>query len=269
MANTLIAKIESLQVAIKGDKDTKIQIAKLKEANGKSFEWSTFHENVFDGYEVGDIIEIVPELKFKEGRRYPFRNIGSILGKREASEINTFDVLAQQPDQPTSATGPAPITGTYDQGKAIERRSIERQTSLKLVVELFKAGCGADDLGTVVAAVIEAAVPLEEHLAREGVLAFPQSPTGAQPTAATNGAADTSPASSSNGKPTPDSYKMETNGDLFNAVKDRYKKTPPDIFDALDVKSQEELLVNMTIETAWLTLQSIWEGPPTQPQSEN
>ncbi|KKN78119.1 hypothetical protein LCGC14_0353460 [marine sediment metagenome] len=267
MADTLIAKIESLSSAIKGAKDTKVQIVKLKEANGQSYEWSTFHAATFDGYEVGDVIEIVPALKWRDGQQYPYRNVQSVLGKREVSEINTFDVLAHRPGQTAETSGST--NGTYDQGKAIERRSIERQTSLKLVVELFKAGCGAGDLDDVVAYVIKAAVPLEEHLARQGALAIPQSPSGAQPTAGTNGAASSSPASSSNGKPSSDSYKMETVGDLFTAVKARYNKTPPDIFDALDVKTKEELLVNTTVETAWLTLQSIWEGPSAQEEAEN
>lgn len=267
MANTLIAKIESLQVAIKGDKDTKIQIAKLKEANGKSFEWSTFHENVFDGYEVGDIIEIVAELKFKEGRKYPFRNIGSILGKREASEINTFDVLAQQPSQPTPATGLTSTNGTYDQGKAIERQSIERQTSVKLMGEIYKAGCGIDDLQMIAEAIVKAAETIETWLARQGAVAVIPAPlTATDAVTHANGASTTDDTARA-----PDSYKMETIGDLFTAVRDRYKgqKTIPDIFDALDVKTKEELLVNMTIETAWLTLQSIWEGPKVQESQPN
>ena len=255
--NNLIARIESLGTALKGDKDTKMVQVKLKEANGKSFEWSSFHVDTFKEYEVGDVIEIEPKLVFKEGNKYPFRNIERVLGKREASEINTLDVLAQRPGAP--AESPGSTNGTYDQGKAIERRSIERQTSLKLVVELFKAGCGVDDLDDVVAAVIKAAIPLEEHLARQGALAaIPAPSTPTETSTRTNGAKP------SDGTPDLDSYKMETIGDLFTAVKERYKKTPVDIFDALDVISKEELAINMTIEVAWETLQSIWEGPPVK-----
>ncbi len=255
--NNLIARIESLGTALKGEKDTKMVQMKLKEANGKSFEWSSFHVDAFKEYEVGDVIEIEPKLVFKEGNKYPFRNIERVIGRREASEMNTLDVLAQQPGKSDEA--PESTNGN-DQGKAIERRSIERQQSLKLVVELFKAGCGVDDLESVVAAVIKAAIPFEEHLARQGALAAnsaSSTPTGA--VTHTNGA------STSDDAPRPlDSYKMETVGDLFTAVKDRYRKAPPDIFDALDVQTKEELLVNMTIEVAWGTLQSIWEGPPVK-----
>lgn len=260
----LIAKIESLGTALKGDKGTKMVQVKLKEANGKSFEWSSFHVDTFKEFEVGDVIEIEPKLVFKEGKKWPFRNIEKVLGKREASEMNSLDVLAQQPGQQPEASGST--NGTYDQGKAIERRSIERQTSLKLVVELFKAGCGVADLDEVVASVIKAAIPLEEHLARQGALAAipgPSTPAGA--VTQTNGASSTT-------DDTPlalDSYKMETVGDLFTAVKARYKKTPVDIFDALSVTSKEELAINMTIEVAWGTLQSIWEGPPVKEPISN
>ncbi len=37
--NNLIAKIETLGTALKGDKDTKMVVVKLKEANRKSYEW--------------------------------------------------------------------------------------------------------------------------------------------------------------------------------------------------------------------------------------
>ncbi len=261
--NNLIARIESLGTALKGGKDTLMVQVKLKEANGKSFEWSSFHVDTFKEYAVGDVIEIEPKLVFKEGNKYPFRNIERVLGKREASEINTLDVLAQRPGAP--AESPGSTNGTYDQGKAIERQSIEGQTSLKLVVELFKAGCNIDDLESVVAAVIKATIPLEEHLASLKAVAtiatvkvpdpdnygkFVDAPVNGTPSKALN------------------SYKMETIGDLFTAVKDRYKKAPADIYDALDVTSKEELAINMTIEVAWGTLQSIWEGPPAKKTEE-
>lgn len=256
--NTLIARIESLGTALKGANDTKMVQVKLKEANGKSFEWSSFHVDTFKEYEVGDVIEIEPKLVFKEGNKYPFRNIESVLGKREASEINTLDVLAQQSGKQPET--PGSTNGTHDQGKAIERRSIERQQSLKLVVELFKAGCSVDDLESVVSAVISAAIPFEEHLARQGTIAAIPGPSiPIETSTQTNGV------SSSSGTPTnTDAYKMETIGDLFTAVKDRYKKAPADIFDALDVTSKEELAINMTIANAWGHLQSIWEGPPVK-----
>ena len=242
-------------------------LIKLKEANGKIYEWSSFHMGLLETYQAGDVIDIEPKLVFKEGNKWPFRNIERVIGKRDASEINTLDVLAQQPGAP--AESPGSTNGTYDQGKAIERRSIERQTSLKLVVELFKGGCAADDLESVVEAVIRAAVPLEEHLARQGALLtvkvpdpenygkFVDKPVNCNPS---NGA------SSTGDKPRAlDSYKMETVGDLFTAATDRYKgKTIGDILDALDVKSKEELAVNMTIANAWGILQSLWEGPPAK-----
>ena len=262
---TLIAKIETLGTALKGEKDTKMVVVKLKEANGKSFEWSSWYVDTFKEYEVGDVIEIEPKLVFKEGNKYPFRNIERVLGRREASEINTLNVLDYQPGKESESSESTNGTqgNTYDQGKAIERRSIERQTSLKLVVELFKGGCAADDLESVVDAVIKAAIPLEEHLARQGALAHvpgPSVPTGS-PTN-TNGASPT------DGTPDLDSYKMETVGDLFNAVKARYSKTPADIFDALSVQSTEELLVNTTIANAWGQLNSLWEGPPAKKTGE-
>ena len=265
---TLIARIESLGTALKGDKDTKMVLVKLKEANGKSFEWSSWHVDTFKEYEVGDVIEIEPKLVFKEGNKYPFRNIERVLGKREASEINTLNVLDFQPGKESESSGSTNGThdqgNTYDQGKAIERQSIEGQTSLKLVVELFKAGCNVDDLESVVAAVIKAAIPLEKHLASLNTLpAIPASSTPAVAATNTNGASSTDV--------TPralDSYKMETIGNLFTAVLDRYKKTPGHIFEALDVDTKEELLVNFTIEQAWGMLQSIWEGPPAKKTEE-
>lgn len=256
--NTLIARIESLGTALKGTNDTKMVQMKLKEANGKSYEWSSWHVDTFKEYEVGDVIEIEPKLVFKEGNKYPFRNIERVLGKREASEINTLDVLANQPGKQPEA--PGSTNGTHDQGKAIERRSIERQQSLKLVVELFKAGCSVSDLESVVAAVINAAMPIEEHLARQGALpAIPAVSAPIETSAQTNGVS-----SSSGTPPDTDSYKMETIGDLFTAVKARYKKTPGHIFEALNVDTKEELLVNSTIKDAWGMLQSIWDGPPVQ-----
>ncbi len=265
MAN-LIAQIEALGAELRGESQTKIHTIKLKESNGKVWEWSTFHESAFDGYKMGDVIEIVPELKWKEGRKSPYRNIGSVVGKREASEMNTLDVFAQQPSQSTpQSEAPESANGTYDQGKPIERRSIERQTSLKLVVELFKAGCNVDDLESVVDAVIKAAIPVEEHLARQGALATIA--TVKVPDPDNYGKFVDAPV---NGTPSkaPDSYKMETVGDLFTAVLDRYKKTPGHIFEALDVDTKEELLVNSTIEQAWGMLQSIWEGPPAKKTEE-
>ncbi len=261
MAN-LIAQIEALGAELRGENQTQIQTIKLKEANGKVWEWSTFHATAFDGYKMGDVIEIVPDLKWKEGRKNPYRNIEEIIGKREASELNSFNVFSQQPGKQDEA--PGSTNGTHDQEKAIERRTIERQQSLKMVVELFKAGCGVNDLDDVVAAVIKAAIPFEEHLARQGALAVipgPSTPTGA--VTHTNGA------STSDDAPRAlDSYKMETVGDLFTAVKERYKKSPPDIFDALDVQTKEELAVNMTIANAWGILQSLWEGPPAKKTEE-
>ncbi len=267
---TLIAKIETLGTALKGEKDTKMVVVKLKEANGKSFEWSSWHVGTFKEYEVGDVIEIEPKLVFKEGNKYPFRNIERVLGKREASEINTLNVLDFQSGNESESSGSTNGTqdqgNTYDQGKAIERQSIEGQTSLKLVVELFKAGCGVDDLGKVVDAVIQAAIPLEEHLARQGTLATIATVTVPDPD--NYGKFVHAPV---NGTPSKalDSHKMETVGDLFTAATDRYKgKTIGDILDALDVKSKEELPVNMTIANAWGILQSLWEGPPAKKTEE-
>ncbi len=267
MQVNLIAKIESLGTALKGAKDTKMLAVKLKEADGKSWDWSTFHLDALKEYEVGDVIEIVPKLVFKEGNRYPFRNIDSVVGKREASQMTTLDVLAGQSDGAAKASGS--IQGN-DQAKAIERRSIERQTSVKLMAEIYKAGCGIDDLHMVAEAIVKAAETVETWLARQGPLAnviTPSAPTGVAGN--TNGTASNNGAVAADGQPSPDSYKMETIGDLFTAVKDRYKKAPPDIFDALNVQSKEELLVDTTIEKAWGMLQSIWEGPPEQPLSEN
>lgn len=262
--NTLIARIESLATALKGPKDTKMVVVKLKEANGKSYEWSSFHVDAFKEFEVGDVIEIEPKLVFKDGNKWPFRNIEKVIGKREASQINTLDVLAQQPGKEPEAPGSQSSNGTYDQGKAIERRSIERQTSVKLMGEIYKAGCGVDDLQIIAEGIVKAAETVETWLGRQGAVAAIQSPsTPSSASESTNGA------KAPNSTPDLDSFKMETIGDLFTAVKDRYKKTPADIFDALNVTNKEELAINMTIANAWGTLQSIWEGPPTKEQPEN
>ncbi|KKK88566.1 hypothetical protein LCGC14_2741870, partial [marine sediment metagenome] len=89
---TLIAKIESIGTGLKGANETKMVLIKLKEANGKVYEWSSFSVGLLEQYQAGDVIEIEPKLVFKEGNKYPFRNIERVLGKREASEINTLDV---------------------------------------------------------------------------------------------------------------------------------------------------------------------------------
>lgn len=263
-ANNLIARIESMGTALKGENDTKMVQMKLKEANGKTFEWSSFHVGILKEYEVGDVIEIEPKLVWKDGNKYPFRNIESVLGKREASEINTLDVLAQKPG--ALAEAPGSTNGTYDQGKAIERQSIEGQTSLKLVVELFKAGCSVDDLESVVAAVIKAAIPFEEHLV--SLKAQPTIPAPSVPTGAathTNGASSTNDESKA-----ADSHKMETVGDLFTAaLRKPFKKSKSDVLDALGCDSQEELLERMTPQTAWGQLQNIWGGPPAKEDTEN
>lgn len=269
MAN-LIAKIEALGAELRGENDTKILTVKLKEADGKTWEWSTFHETAFDGYKMGDVIEVVPELKWKEGRKNPYRNIGSVVGKREASEINTFDVLAGQTTSPSDAPAQNGRSGNgmSDHAKAIERRSIERQTSVKMIFALFEGGVALEDMEHVVETLLKHATTVETHFARQGPLANGPPPL---PSHVPNvGAPDSSHAeASTNGQPK--AYKMETVGDLFTAVKDRYngQKTIPDIFDALDVKTKEELLVNTTVETAWLTLQSIWEGPKVQESQPN
>lgn len=271
MQVNLIAKIEALGTTLKGAKDTKMLTATLKEADGKSWDWSSFHLGIFKEYEVGDVIEIVPKLVFKEGNKWPFRNIESVVGKREASQMTILDVLAGQSDGVTQGSGSVlAVDQGNGQNKAFERRSIERQTSVKLMGEIYKAGCGIDDLQMIAEAIVKAAETVETWLARQGPLANVITPSAPTVIAGnTNGAASTNGAVAAGGKPSPDSYKMETIGDLFTAVKDRYKKAPSDIFDALNVQSKEELLVDTTIEKAWGMLQSIWEGPPEQPPSEN
>lgn len=252
--NTLIAKIESLGVALKGDKDTKMVVVKLKEANGKSFEWSSWHVDTFENYAVGDVIEIEPKLVFKDGNKYPFRNVERVIGKRDASEINTLDVLAGQSTAPASTDGSALPN---DIAKAIERRSIERQTSIKMVTEVYKAGCSVDDLDSVVEAILMAAKTVETFLAREGSL--PNIP-------APSGSVARSVSTSSNGTPTDSPVKMDTIGDLFTAVHKRYNGTrkPDDILSALSVASKEELSELLTPAEAWDQVQGMWDGPETK-----
>ena len=247
--NNLIARIEQLGTALKGANDTKMVVLKMKEANGKVNDWSSFHMGLLDEYQVGDVIEIEPKLVFKDGNKWPFRNIESVLGKREASQMNSLDVLAGQSQSPASTSEAAMPNDT---AKAIERRSIERQTSIKMVAEVYKAGCSIDDLDSVVEAILKAAQTVETFLAREGSL----------PTVTPSGSPARSVSTPSNGTPTVSPFKMETIGDLFTAVHKKYngKRKPDDILSALDVESKEELLLLVTPAEAWDQLQGIWDG---------
>lgn len=260
----LIAEIESKGEKKKGDNVA--VVVDLKEANGRTFQWTSWHKNSFNEYSVGDVIEIVPDLKPNPNGKYPFRNVREVLGKRERSQMNTLDITSFNSAGSAQPNVSASSNGLSDHAKAVERRSIERQSSVNMVIRLLEGVCSIDDLDQTIDAVLKAAERIEVHYARQGALAGLQQ-TVTVPDPENYGQFVQKPVT--NGKrsepATDDPYvppQMVSAGDLFTAAMKRYKKNRTAVLEVFEVSDVDDLLNKVTPEEAWDQLQALWEGPP-------
>lgn len=264
MAN-LIAEIEAMGQKKMGDKGTVALVVKLKEANGKSFDWTSWHVNSFNDYSIGDVIEIVPELKTNPKSQYPYRNIGSVVGKRTQSDINTLDITsgdigAPKPTTSTSFNG----GGRYSSPEAqvYERRSIERQGSIGKVLG-FLEHMSLDELDENIGKILIIAGKIEAHVQRDGGLLWPvQSNPIKSPPASSQSANEPSnghKSSSPNGNKIPENVP-----ELLTMASKLFRKNKHDVCMAFSIPDEEWADIADragSLTEAWESLVNIWSGP--------
>lgn len=265
MADNLIAEIEAMGQQKKGENVA--VIVKLKESNGMSFDWTSWHVNAFKDYNIGDVIEIVPELKPNPKSKYPFRNIKQVLGKRDASDINSLDVTAG-----TTSSKPASSNGgsrySSPEAQVYERRSIERQGSIGKVVA-FLERMSLEDLKKNIDDLLIIAGKIEAHVQRDGGLVWPigrgENAASTQPTSRPRSIHEGSAGQSAGQSNPVDTHKMpETVPELLTMAVKRWSKNRRDVCEVFAIPDDEWKDIPMRagdIGIAWETLMKTWDGP--------
>jgi len=270
MAENLIAEIEAMGQQKKGENIA--LVVKLKESNGVSFDWTSWHVNAFKDYNIGDVVEIVPELKQREDGKRPYRNIGSVVGKRTKDDINMLDTASGQvsasgspaSSKPTSSNG----GGRYSSPEAqvYERRSIERQGSIGRVAA-FLAPMSLDELEANTDRILTIAAKFEAHLQRDGGLVWPvgktESGASTQPTSRPRSIHEEPASQSSPGQSNPiyPGKIPETVPELLTMASKVFKKNKHDVCMVFSIPDEEwadiaDRAGGMT--QAWEALVSEW-----------
>ncbi len=270
MADNLIAEIEAMGQQKKGENVA--LVVKLKEANGQSYEWTSWHINALNEYSIGDVIEIVPELKPNPKSKYPYRNIGSIVGKRTTADINSLDVTSgevggSKPSTSASFNG----GGRYSSPEAqvYERRSIERQGSIGKVVALLEH-FRLEELTLNIDSILEIAGKIEAHVQRDGGLVWPvghgengtSTPVTSRPRSIHEGSASQSSPGQSN--PDDPGKIPSTVPELLTMAVKRWSKNRRDVCEVFAIPEEEWKDIPRRagdIGKAWETLLNIWEAP--------
>lgn len=274
MAN-LIAEIEAMGQQKKGENVA--LVVKLKESNGMSFDWTSWHINAFKDYSIGDVVEIVPELKQREDGKRPYRNIGSVVGKRTPADINMLDtasgqVSASKPSTSTSFNGGARYS--TPEAQVYERRSIERQGSIGKVVALLEH-FRLEELTVNIDAILEIAGKIEAHVQRDGGLVWPvgrgesgkstaqsqSAPSnGRKPEASNESKSETTGA----GRPN-DGHIPKDVPELLTMASKLFRKNKHDVCMVFSVPDEEWADIADragSLEKAWESLVNLWSEPP-------
>ena len=266
MAN-LIAEIEAMGQQKKGENVA--LVVKLKESNGMSFDWTSWHINAFKDYSIGDVVEIVPELKPNPKSKYPYRNIGSIVGKRTTADINSLDVTSGEVGGSKPSTSASPNGGgrySSPEAQVYERRSIERQGSVGRVAA-FLAPMSLDELETNADKILAIATKFEAHIQRDGGLVWPQ-PQG-QPTRPIKPPAATpnDQSKQTNGSKPQTDYGdkvPETVLELLNMAIKRFGKNKHEVCMVFSIPDEEWEDIPAragSLTEAWESLVNMWSGP--------
>jgi len=272
MAN-LIAEIEAMGQQKKGENIA--LVVKLKESNGMSFDWTSWHINAFKDCNIGDVVEIVPELKQREDGKRPYRNIGSVVGKRTKDDINMLDTASGQVSASGSSTSPKTANsnggGRYSSPEAqvYERRSIERQGSVGKVLG-FLEQMSLEDLENNLERLLTVAGKIEAHVQRDGGLVWPvgrgESAASTQPISRPRSIHEDSARQGGNGQSNPVDFDIvpETVPQLLTMAVKRWSKNRRDVCDVFAIPEEEWKDIPMRagdIGMAWETLMKTWDGP--------
>jgi len=273
MADNLIAEIEAMGQQKKGENVA--VVVKLKESNGMSFDWTSWHVNAFKDYNIGDVVEIVPELKQREDGKRPYRNIGSVVGKRTKDDINMLDTASGQVSASGSSTSPKTASsnggGRYSSPEAqvYERRSIERQGSIGKVVA-FLEQMSLDDLEANLERLLLIAGKIEAHVQRDGGLVWPAGATEIGESAPATSRPMSIHEESANGSSAGQSNRGDTNKipstvpELLTMAVKRWGKNRRDVCEIFAIPEDEWKDIPMRagdIGAAWETLMKTWDGP--------
>ncbi len=270
MAN-LIAEIEAMGQQKKGENVA--VVVKLKESNGMSFDWTSWNINAFKDYSIGDVVEIVPELKQREEGKRPYRNIGSVVGKRTKDDINMLDTASGQvsASNPSTSAKAASSNGaarySSPEAQVYERRSIERQGSVGRVAA-FIAPMSLDELEANADRILAIASKFEAHIQRDGGLVWPVGETeSSESTQATSRPRSIHEGSArqNGGQSRPvDTDKIpETVPELLTMAVKRWSKNRRDVCEVFAIPEDEWKDIPMLagdIGAAWETLMKTWDG---------
>ncbi len=263
MAN-LIAEIEAKGEQKKGENVA--LVVKLKEANGRSYDWTSWHLNAFNDYNIGDVVEIVPDLKTNPKSQYPFRNIGSVVGKRTNADINTLDITsgeggASKPATPTSFNG----GGRYSSPEAqvYERRSIERQGSIGRIAA-FLDPMSLDELEKGMERILSLAGQVETHLQRDGGLVWPLPQTNPVKPLASTPQDRSKPSNGSKPQADYGDKVPENVPELLTMASKMFKKNKHDVCMVFSIPDEEWADIADragSLKEAWESLVNMWSGP--------
>ena len=223
----LIAK-----VATKGEKEGQsgnLAVLELEEADGGKFNWISFDPSAVKDVQVGKTYQfMVSRPPNKNGGR-PYRNIESVIGPA--------DLTVARP-------GPATSTDDNDSGgqltaqlQAIEIQSVERRGAVDVVLRLMGLGVSLDDMGLALERVLGLAERVEAYYGH------------------TEGASGTIDQAEVSGGGNDDTPKLESVGDLLNAVKAKFGKASPEVCEALGVGKPVEI---KDYQAAWSKLVGLW-----------
>lgn len=266
MADNLIAEIEAMGQKKLGEKGNIALVVKLKEANGRSYDWTSWHINAFSDYNIGDVVEIVPDLKPNPKSQYPFRNIGSVVGKRTKADINTLDITSGELGG-SKATTPTSFNGggrhSTPEAQVYERRSIERQGSIGRVATFLDL-MSLDELEENADRVLAIAAKFEAHIQRDGGLVWPLPQTNPVKPSATNPQGQRKPSNGS--KPQADyGNKIPENvPELLTMASKMFKKNKHDVCMVFSIPDEEwgDIADRAgSLEEAWESLVNMWSGP--------
>ncbi len=266
MAN-LIAEIEAMGQQKKGENVA--LVVKLKESNGMSFDWTSWHINAFKDYSIGDVVEIVPELKQREEGKRPYRNIGSVVGKRTPTDINMLDTASGQVSASKSSTSASPNGGgrySTPEAQVYERRSIERQGSVGRVAA-FLAPMSLDELEANADKILAIAAKFEAHIQRSGGLVWPVAQgQQSRPNQTTSATPNDTSTQTNGSKPQADygDKVPETVLELLNMAIKRFGKNKHEVCMVFSIPDEEwEDIPNRagSLTEAWESLVNMWSGP--------
>ncbi len=256
---------------------------KLKEKDGKEFDWTSFHPSDFNDVHIRDYIEI--ECSFSENPKgkWPYKNIEKLIGPSTQAEhsnaprANPEGVMSAPPQTGQSGASGPQFNG---RGESPERsNSIERQSSVNAAAKVCEIIAGHyPEYFTDLAQVLSHA---EENLPQflkiaesifnyYGDRAATASPQPTQPALLTNGSAPANteraagrsePSESIPQEGPYEPAKLENVGHLLTAALKRWNHNKETICNFFGVGSPAEIPNSYTMSKAWEALKVHYDGP--------